>query len=359
VRSKADETGRTITDNARREAEGILANARAEAGRLVAEAELKVSQLEDRRRDIKQEMTKLREAVARLTGRSAELFADEEAETAPQAETAAKAEAAPKPDVAPKSDVAQKAAASFSERRANPATGIAHVPERSSLPALDADDDKAEGVESAPKPEAAVAFSAAEPASTAEPAKSDPDAAAEPKPASQPKPDAEPAVAAKADDTPRDGAGSKENAAAKDEPATDERTMLMPKARADVRADERGNDKTQLVATTGGDRPAPNPRPSDSTANGSDVTLTDENALSTGDVEPADRTMKLSDLASAEAANAAKEKGTEEASDEDAPAAQPKPSPGRPSSGPRPGSGGRPGTKPARSGPPGGSPRKR
>ncbi len=135
--------------------------------------------------------------------------------------------------------------------------------------------------------------------------------------------------------------------------------MLMPKARADVRADERGNDKTQLVATTGGDRPAPKPRPSDSTANGSDVTLTDENALSTGDVEPADRTMKLSDLASAEAANAAKEKDTEEASDEDAPAAQPKPSPGRPSSGPRPGSGGRPGTKPARSGPPGGSPRKR
>ncbi len=127
-----------------------------------------------------------------------------------------------------------------------------------------------------------------------------------------------------------------------------------------MRADERGDDKTQLMATTDGDRPTPKPRPSGSATNGSDVTLTDENALSTGDIEPADRTMKLSDLAEAAKADSAKaEQESEEASDEDAPAAQPKPSPGRPSSGPRPGSGGRPGTKPARSGPPGGSPRKR
>lgn len=91
VRRKADEAARTATEAARRqaeqaltaarsEAEAIRGKAKADAERAVAEARRIVAELDTRRKQIKGEITRLREAVARLTGGGGGLFGDEDAD---------------------------------------------------------------------------------------------------------------------------------------------------------------------------------------------------------------------------------------------------------------------------------------
>jgi cell division septum initiation protein DivIVA len=96
VRSKADEAARETADLSRRqsertlatarsEAEAVRAKARAEAERTVADAEHAVRQLTERRGQIKQQINRLREAVAQLTGGTADLLADEDENAQPAA----------------------------------------------------------------------------------------------------------------------------------------------------------------------------------------------------------------------------------------------------------------------------------
>jgi DivIVA domain-containing protein len=91
VRRKADEAARAATEAARRqseqtittarsEAEAIRSKAKADAERAVDEARRIVAELDTRRKQIKGEITRLREAVARLTGGGGGLFGDDEAD---------------------------------------------------------------------------------------------------------------------------------------------------------------------------------------------------------------------------------------------------------------------------------------
>lgn len=93
VRRKADEVARAATEAARRQAEQTITSARteaesirgrskADAERTVDEARRIVAELDTRRKQIKQEITRLREAVARLTGGGGGLFGEEDADDA-------------------------------------------------------------------------------------------------------------------------------------------------------------------------------------------------------------------------------------------------------------------------------------
>jgi DivIVA domain-containing protein len=139
VRRKADEAARAATEAARRqaeqtmsaargEAESIRAKAKADAERAVEEGRRIVAELDTRRKQIKQEITRLREAVARLTGGGGGLFGEEAEDdvlpTIPSPAAGAKPSEAATQRVAPAQLGAALAASEAGKHPSGPNNGV-------------------------------------------------------------------------------------------------------------------------------------------------------------------------------------------------------------------------------------------